>query len=189
MRATPFNAYAILSLFSVAIHAAPRHSSVSSLPLPECPTPSNNSGPVGPVCTPGPSPTTIQLPECPTPAITGFGPGPICSPGPKPTSTPPSLLPCPTPSTTGFQGGPGPICSPDAEPMSTLSSPECSASSTDYGPVGALCMRSPGPDPTDTTLLPTGFLPTTFLPTDFLPTSFLPTDFLPSDFYASPTPS
>ena len=136
MRATPFNVCAILSLFSVAIHAAPHD---SLFPL-ECLTSSSGNGSVRPDCTldPTPYPTpAIPLPLCPTSTTTGRGPGPRCNPGP----------------------GTGP------EPTSTGASPslpECPTSSNNFGPVGPQCNPSPGP--TATSYLPTDILPNTDLP-------------------------
>ena len=53
MRATIFNVCAILSLFTVAIHAAPGPPSVRSIP--ECPIKPIIG--IGPVCSPRPTPT------------------------------------------------------------------------------------------------------------------------------------
>ena len=62
MRVTIFNVCAILSLFSVTIHAAPQYGQVSPRTIPECPIhpiigpPGINLG-HGPVCIPGPTST------------------------------------------------------------------------------------------------------------------------------------
>jgi hypothetical protein len=64
MRVTIFNVCAILSLFSVAIHAAPQRGGVSARYVPRAPT--------------------VTIPECPiNPIIIGIGP--VCSPRPTPT--------------------------------------------------------------------------------------------------------
>ena len=58
MRATIFNVCAILSLFSVAIHAAPPSVPYVPRTLPECPiTPIIG---IGPVCSPRPTPTPYK---------------------------------------------------------------------------------------------------------------------------------
>lgn len=59
MRATIFNVCAIISLFSVAIHAAPQRGQVSARYAPR------------------------TLPECPIKPVIGIGP--VCSPRPTPT--------------------------------------------------------------------------------------------------------
>ena len=88
MRATIFNIFAILSLFSVGIHASPPADRYAPRSLPECPIIPIHGG-IGPACSPRPTVTATytprSIPECPIIPIKGGGHGPVCSPRPTPT--------------------------------------------------------------------------------------------------------